>query len=187
MAVGSPARIVSLQKIQGQLQDSGALETVAHYLELLQDAYLVAPLEKYSPEVSRRRASPPKLVTLNNGLLSAVHPAGAPDRKREPERFGCWVENACLAFGVNQGQHVSYWREEPLKVDAVFDGSWGNWAIEVKTGRFSSHELRGLTEFCRRYPAFTPLVVTAPGEENASARLGLRAMSWEDFLLHGPV
>lgn len=186
MAVGSPARIVSLQKIQGQLQDSGALETVAHYLELLQDAYLVAPLEKYSPELSRRRASPPKLVTLNNGLLSAVHPAGAPNRQREPERFGCWVENACLAFGVNQGQHVSYWREEPLEVDAVFDGSWGNWAIEVKTGRFSSHELRGLTEFCRRYPAFTPLVVTAPGEEKASARLGLRAMSWEDFLVNGP-
>ena len=187
VAVGSPARIVSLQKIQGQLEDSGALETVAHYLELLQDAYLVAPLEKYSPEASRRRASPPKLVTLNNGLLSAMHPAGAPDRKREPERFGCWVENACLAFGVNQGQHVSYWREEPMEVDAVFEGSWGNWAIEIKTGQFSSQDLRGLTEFCRRYPAFTPLVVTASGEEESARRLGLRTMSWEDFLLHGPV
>jgi hypothetical protein len=39
IAAGSPAQIVSLQKMQGQLQDSGALETVAHYLALLQDAY----------------------------------------------------------------------------------------------------------------------------------------------------
>ena len=187
VAVGSPAGIVSLQKIQGQLQDSGALETVAHYLALLQDAYLIAPLEKYSVEASRRRASPPKLITLNNGLLSAMHPDGAPDRKREPERFGSWVENACLAFGVNQGQRVTYWREEPLEVDAVFEGSWGNWAIEVKTGRFGSQDLRGLTEFCRRYPAFTPLVVTAPGDEQTARHYGLRSISWEAFLLTGPV
>jgi len=39
VAAGSPAQIISLQKMQGQLQDSGALETVAHYLALLQDAY----------------------------------------------------------------------------------------------------------------------------------------------------
>ena len=186
VAVGSPARIVSLQKIQGQLQDSGALETVAHYLALLQDAYLVAPLERYSPEASRHRASPPKLVTLNNGLLSAMHPDGAPNRKREPEPFGAWVENACLAFGVNQGQRVTYWREEPLEVDAVFEGSWGSWAVEVKSGRFGSQDLRGLTEFCRRYPVFTPLVVTAPGEEETARRYGLRSMSWEGFLVSGP-
>jgi uncharacterized protein len=30
IAAGSPAQIMSLQKLQGQLQDSGALETVAH-------------------------------------------------------------------------------------------------------------------------------------------------------------
>ncbi len=187
VAVGSPARIVSLQKIQGQLQDKGALETVEHYLQLLQDAYLVAPLEKYSSAASRRRSSPPKLVTLNNGLLSALHPDGAPDRKKEPERFGCWVENACLAFAVNQGQRVTYWREEPLEVDAVFEGTWGKWAVEVKTGRFSSQDLRGLMEFCRRYPAFTPLVITAPGDEDCARRHGLRSMKWEDFLLTGPV
>ena len=58
VAVGSPAQIVSLQKIQGQLTDRGALETLAHYLELLQDAYLVAALEKYR-EKSHPSASGP--------------------------------------------------------------------------------------------------------------------------------
>lgn len=93
VAVGSPARIVPLQKIRKQLQDRGALETVEHYLQLLRDAYLSAPLEKYSSETSRRRSSTPKLVTLNNGLLSAMHPAGAPDRRAS--RSG-WVAGTSL-------------------------------------------------------------------------------------------
>jgi hypothetical protein len=38
VAASSPAQIVSLQKIQGLLQDAGALETVAHYLALLEES-----------------------------------------------------------------------------------------------------------------------------------------------------
>ena len=186
IATGSPAQIVSLQKMQGQLQDSGALETVAHYLALLQDAYLVAPLEKYSAQALRRRASPPKLVVLNNALLSAMHPDGPPDPAREPERFGFWVENACLAFAINQDQQVTYWREEPLEIDAVFNGSWGKWAVEVKTGRFDVQALRGLLEFCRRHPAFKPLVICAPDSEETARRHGIPSISWEDFLIEGP-
>jgi predicted AAA+ superfamily ATPase len=186
IATGSPAQIVSLQKMQGQLQDSGALETVAHYLALLQDAYLVAPPEKYSARVLRRRASPPKLVVLNNALLSAMHPDGPPDPAREPERFGFWVENACLAFAINQDQQVTYWREEPLEIDAVFDGSWGQWAVEVKTGRYDVQALRGLLEFCRRHPAFKPLVICAPDSEETARRHGIPSISWEDFLTEGP-
>ena len=186
IAAGSPAQIVSLQKLQGQLHDKGAIETVAHYLALFEDAYLVAALERYSLRTHRRRAAPPKLVTLNNALLSAMHPGGPPDAGREPERFGFWVENACLAFAVNQGQHVSYWREEPWEVDAVFDGSWGSWAVEVKTGRFDLQSLKGLLEFCRRYPKFQPLVITAAGEEATAQRHGLASLSWAQFLLSGP-
>ncbi len=73
VAASSPAQIVSLQKIQGQLQDAGALETIAHYLGLLEEAYWVAPVPKYSEKMVRRRAAPPKLVTLNNALVAAVH------------------------------------------------------------------------------------------------------------------
>ena len=186
VAAGSPAQIVSLQKLQAQLQDSGALETIAHYLALLQDAYLVAPLKRFSARAARRRAAPPKLVTLNNALLSAMNPDGAPDPAREPERFGFWVENACLAFAINQGQSVSYWREEPLEIDAVFEGSWGKWAVEVKTGQFNAQALRGLLEFSRRNPAFTPLVISAPGDEEIARRHGLLSISWEDFLVSGP-
>jgi predicted AAA+ superfamily ATPase len=186
IAVGNPAQIVSLQKLQALLQDKGALETVAHYLALLQDAYLIAPLERSGQRAHRRRAAPPKLVTLNNALLSAMHPDGPPDPAREPARFGLWVENACLAFAINQGQRVTYWREEPLEIDAVFDGDWGNWAVEVKTSRFDLHELTGLLEFCRRNPKFRPLVISSPGDERIVQGHGLSAINWEEFLVSAP-
>lgn len=186
VAVGSPAEIVSLQKIQGQLGDRGALETVAHYLELLRDAYLVAGLEKFTRRAVRRRAAPSKLVTLNNALLSATHPNGPPDPARDAARFGAWIENACLASAINQGQRVTYWREEPLEVDAVVEGSWGAWAIEIKTGRFDRRDLTGLFEFCRRHPAFRPLVVTRPGDDDIARRFRLPAITWVDYLAAGP-
>jgi len=138
VAVTSPAQVVSLAKIQGQLQDPGALETIAHYLAVLEDAFLVAPVPKFSVRAARERAAPPKLVVLNNALLAVSDPRGAPDRGLEPARFGAWVKNACLAHAWNTGQQVRYWRQEPLEVDAVVDGSWGHWAIEVRTGEIDA-------------------------------------------------
>ncbi len=70
---------------------------------MLQEAYLVTPLEKFAARAHRRRSAPPKLVILNNALLSAMHPDAPPDPTKEPQRFGA-DENACLAFAVNQGK-----------------------------------------------------------------------------------
>jgi predicted AAA+ superfamily ATPase len=186
VAVSAACQIISLQKLQGQLQDRGSLETIAHYLELMEDAYLIAPLPRFGRREHRRRGAPPKLVPLNNALLSATHPQGAPEPDKEPARFGVWVETACMAFACNNGQRVSYWREEPLEVDAVSEGSWGNWAIEIKTGKFQLNELRGLLEFCRRNPRFRPLVVTSPGNQAVAESAQIAAIAWPDFLLSGP-
>ena len=186
VCISSPAQIVTLQKIRGQLHDSGALETVAYYLSLLEEAYLVAALPKHAGTLARRRAAPPKLVTLNNGLLAAIDPLGIPDRTREPERFGRWLENACLAFAWNAGQRVTYWREEPLEVDGIIEGSWGSWAIEIKTGAIHSADLRGLVEFTSRFPKYRPLVVCDAAAQTAASRLGMDCMSWQQFLISGP-
>src|SRR5207302_11212866 len=96
------------------------------------------------------------------------------------------VENACLSFAVNQGQRVTYWREAPLEIDAVFEGSWGSWAVEVKIGSFEIQALKGLLKFCRRNPKFTPLVITSLGGESVPRRHGLRSVSWGRFLISGP-
>jgi len=187
VCVTSPAQIVSLQKLQGQLEERGALETIAHYLRLLEDAFLVAALPKHGRRAARQRAAPPKLITLNQALLAATHPDRIPEPDRDPARFGAWIENACLSYAWNAEQRVAYWREEPLEIDGVLDGNWGRWAIEVTAGRVTSRELRGLGEFTRRFPEYRPLVVCEPDEQGAAERLGIAAMSWQDFLWAGPV
>jgi predicted AAA+ superfamily ATPase len=181
----APASIISLQKLQGQLQDAGAIETIAHYLQVLEDAFLVAALEKYAVRAGRRRAAPPKLITLSNAFLAASDPRGIPEQTAEPERFGMWVENACLAYAWNAGQRVTYWREEPFEVDAIFDGSWGQWAVEVKTGVWTARDLAGLLEFTRRYPAYRPLVVCEAAAMTGAKRVGIDAVRWQDFLVSG--
>jgi len=186
VAALSPAQIVSLQKIQGQLQDPGALETIAHYLALLEEAFLVAALGKLSARPARQRAAPPKLVTLSNAFCAVMDPRGIPDRATAAQRFGAWVENACLAHAWNSGQRVRYWREEPLEVDGVLDGSWGSWAIEVKTGSITGRDLEGLAELVRRFPAYRPLVLCDDGARSVVERTGFDVMAWSDFLLRGP-
>jgi hypothetical protein len=182
----APARILSLEKIRGSLRDGGSLGTVAHYLALLEEAYLVAPLPKHSGDALRRRAAPPKIVLLSNALAAALEPLAPADPAADPVRFAALVENACLAHAWNRGQRVAYWREEPLEVDGVLDGSWGKWAIEVKTGRAVPSDLRGLREFCRRYPAFRPLVVGDEGSRAAAAGAEVAFIPWRTFLLDGP-
>jgi predicted AAA+ superfamily ATPase len=186
VCVASPAQIVSLQKLQGQLEERGALGTVAHYLHLLEEAFLVAGLPKHGRRAARRRAAPPKVIVLNQALLATAHPDGIPEPDGDPARFGAWIENACLSYAWNAEQRVAYWREEPFEVDGVLDGTWGRWAIEVTTGRVTQRELRGLGEFVRRFPEYRPLVLCQPGDEGAAERLGIAATSWQDFLWKGP-
>jgi predicted AAA+ superfamily ATPase len=186
VAATSPAQIVSLQKIQGQLHDPGALETVANYLHLLEEAFLVAGLNKFTASGTRQRAAPPKLVPLSNAILAVTDSRGLPDPTKDPARFGALVENACIAHAWNAGQQVSYWREEPLEVDLVSDGSWGAWAIEVKTGKLHLQELTGLAEFTRRNPRYRPLIVCSAETAATAGRSGIAWTTWEDFLLEGP-
>jgi hypothetical protein len=68
----------------------------------------------------------------------------------------------------------------------VIDGSWGSWAIEVKTGPVAVADLRGLGEFTRRFRKYRPLLVCDPSQLAAARRLGVQAISWKRFLLEGP-
>jgi predicted AAA+ superfamily ATPase len=186
LAAGHPAEIVSLQKLQGALVDRGALETIAHYLAVLQDAYLTAPVEKFTVHAVRRRAAPPKLIVLNQGILAALSDVPPEQPIADPRLWGRWVENACLAAAWNAGQTVNYWRQEPLEVDMVLTGSWGRWAVEVKTGPFGARDLAGLLAFCRLHPDYRPLCLCEPGHERGAKDAGILACPVQRFLLDGP-
>ncbi|MHB9038444.1 MAG: ATP-binding protein [Armatimonadota bacterium] len=185
VCTGHPSEIMSLAKIAGSITDAGTLETIAHYLSLLEEAYLVTASRKFSAREVRRRASSPKLVPLNNAFLAASRAGDPPTAQSLPDVWGRWVENACLAFAIGCEQTVSYWREEPLEVDAVIDGSWGKWAVEIKTGEYSSRDLAGLLEFHRRRPEYKPVVLCDEKHVEIGTRIGLDAVPWTDFLWDG--
>jgi len=185
VCLGHPAEIISLNKIAGILRESGALETIAHYLTLLSEAYLVAALPKFSATEIRRRSSPPKLVPLSNAFLTVAIDDEPPRAATDPRRWGHWLENACIARAVNAGYRVSYWREEPLEVDMVVAGTDGKWAIEVKSGEFTSHDLEGVMTFCARNREYRPLVIGSEQYRTVAARTGVTFLHWQDFLLDG--
>jgi hypothetical protein len=185
VCVTSPAQIVSLQKLQGQLEERGALETIAHYLRLLEEAGGCPPEAWTSGRsAAGRPAEADHAQSRPAGRHapqrdSAAGPRSGPLRRMGRERLPelcveCRATRRLLARGT-------------LEIDGVLDGNWGRWAIEVTAGRVTSRELRGLGEFTRRFPEYRPLVVCEPGGQAAAERLGIAAMSWQDFLWAGPV
>jgi predicted AAA+ superfamily ATPase len=67
-------QILSYQKMLGQLHEAGNTTTLAHYLNLLEGAGLVAGLPKFSGKQVRQRASSPKLQVMNTALMTAPSP-----------------------------------------------------------------------------------------------------------------
>jgi hypothetical protein len=185
VSVGYPAEIVAVHKIAGQLMEKGAIETIMHYLQLLEEASLIASIKKYSAKKVLLRSSPPKLVVLNQALFAAIESQEPPAAQTDPLRYGRWVENACIAHAWNAGQHVWYWREEPFEVDMVLEGSWGSWAAEIKTGPFAARDLTGLLTFCKKYPRFKPLVICSDPASGPRLDAGVQTISVQSYLLEG--
>jgi hypothetical protein len=77
-------QILSYQKMVGQLQDAGNTTTLAHYLTLLNGAWMLAGLDKFAGDLARSRASSPKLLVLNTALLTAQHSFDYRKRSRPP-------------------------------------------------------------------------------------------------------
>ena len=116
------ARILSYQKMLGQLQDAGNATTLAHYLHLLGEAGLVKGLDKFYVEGVRQKASSPKLAVCNNALMTAMAPYGLAELRARSDIWGHVVESAVgahLLATADDGLEVMYWNEGGKEVDYV--------------------------------------------------------------------
>jgi hypothetical protein len=165
LAAAYPSQILSYNKMLGQLQDAGNTTTLAHYLTLLESAFLVSGLAAFSRGQVRRRASSPKLVLWNNALISALGSPSLEDALAAPDWWGRLVENAAGAHLLNGLQPaastVHYWRRDGDEVDFVVTRGTAVWAVEVKSGR--SRKVPGLQAFRRHYPHSRLLIVGGEG------------------------
>jgi hypothetical protein len=157
-------RQLTFEKMVGQLQDAGNTTTVAHYLDLLDAAGLVAGLQKYAGDVARRRRSTPKLVPHNTALANAVAGRSFQAARADPAIWGRCVEVAVgaslLARTRRERGAVYYWRTKvrgiDMEVDYVTVRGTQVTAIEVKSGE-AVGSLEGLAAI---RSAFGSLVAT---------------------------
>jgi len=167
-------QVLSYTKMLGQLHDAGNTTTLAHYLDLLTGAGMLAGIPKFSRSQVRSRASSPKLQVLNTALMTAQAGLSLAEATADPEFWGRLVESAVGAHLANTAAlgdcTLFYWRERNREVDFVIRSGRTVVAIEVKSGR-ARDALPGLSAFSE---AFKPKRVLLVGAEG----IGL-----EDFLL----
>ncbi len=170
-------QVVSYQKLVGQLQDAGNTTTLAHYLNLLSAAGMVAGLQKYSEKKIRQRSSSPKLIVLNNSLITAHSHLTLQETHSQPELWGRLVESAVGAHLVNSfstvGPKIFYWREGNYEVDFIIQKGKFLIAVEVKSGKRKPN-LAGLDLFSEKFKVNKKILVGADG------------ISVEDFLSTNP-
>jgi uncharacterized protein len=165
VAIAYSGQVLSYQKMLGQLTDAGNTVTLAHYLQLLEGAGMVAGLSKYSTGKVRQRGSSPKLQVLNTALMTALAGLSFAETGQDAERWGRLVESAVGAHLLNEtrGSNVdlNYWRERNQEVDYVLARRNTVVGIEVKSTRL--HGASGMEAFRRLFNPHRVLLVGASG------------------------
>lgn len=164
LAAAYPAQVLSYNKMLGQMHDAGNTTTLAHYLKLMETAFLITGLENFSGSGVRKKSSSPKLVLWNNALITALDTRDPETARADDRWWGRLMENAVGAHLLNNlrsmNYHVMYWRRNNREVDYIVLSGRNIWAIEVKSGETGRHG--GLTGFCKKHREAVPLIV-GPG------------------------
>lgn len=166
-------QVLSFTKIMGQLTEAGNTTTLANYLELLNDAGLLGGLEKYSPNMVRKRASSPKFQVHNTAIMSGISGESLNTLLEAPKIWGRWVESAVGAHLVNQvfkdkKLSLYYWKEGNDEVDFVLEYKKKVIGLEVKSGY--TGRLTGLIAFKEKFNPDKALVIGSGG------------IPWQEFL-----
>lgn len=159
-------QVLSYQKMVGQLQDAGNTTTLAHYLDLLAGAGMLAGLQQYSGRRVRQRGSSPKLLVLNTALMTSHGGRTFWEAREDRDFWGRLVESAVGAHLLNSlagtRTDVFYWRERGQEVDFVLSRNRRAVAIEVTSGR-RKWSLSGLNQFKRKHRSARTLLVGGQG------------------------
>ena len=167
---------LSYTKILGQLQDSGNTVTLSHYLQLLDNAGLLAGLEKFTEGRSGQRATSPKFQVHNNALLSAQQDLTFDQCRNNPAIWASWVKSAIgahlLDYSLTKKVKLYYWRSGKYEIDYVVRKGHQIFGVEVKTGLET--KTSGMEFFKKTHPEARLILV------------GKSGIPWETFLEMNP-
>lgn len=170
-------QILSFNKILGQLHDAGNTTTLSHYLHLLDTAGLLAGLDKYSPNMIRKRASSPKFQVHNTSFISVLTHDLFQDVRANPSEWGRWVESCVgahlLNSSINKEHNLMYWRHGNHEVDFVLQKGEQCIGIEIKSG--AAKPTPGMQAFEKQFQPQKMLLVGDDG------------LPWQEFIKMDPV
>jgi len=149
-----PAAEISLRKLVGQLQDPGSIETIKHYIELLEGAFLVKTLQKFSTNSIQKKSSSPKILPLCPALCAF----GRDETTYNSDQRGRLFELSVGCDLLRLPGELFYWRMDQIEVDYVFKHGSNITAIEVKSGRKKSPH--GLIRFKELFPNTRCVIIT---------------------------
>lgn len=182
LAVDHPAQILSYQKMLGTLQDAGNTTTVASYLRLLSNAFLLSPIEKWSGSRIKKRGSTPKILIMDNALISSM--AGGKFRETLKDRtaWGRLIENAVGAkihiLMKELGGELYYWRLRRDEIDYILRIGKKLLAVEVKSGIPNKAPV-ALPLFKRKYKNAELIIITNSRIKNT---IPVKIIKLSDFL-----
>ena len=173
LAAAYSGNLLSLTKMVGALQDAGNTSTLAGYINLLDESGLLCGLQKYSVDMSRRKASIPKFQVYNNALKMVYTPTTFEQSIMDRKLWGHIVESAIGSYLISQAFihrfEVFYWREKNDEVDFILRKKGVLVAIEVKSN--SEKHTTGLDKFNEMFKPHKSFIVGDGG------------ISIEDFLM----
>lgn len=157
--------IVSLTKMLGQLQDAKNTTTLSGYLNLLEQAGLVGGLQKYSNDLTRKRASIPKYQVFNNALKTVFSNKSYDQALIDRKLWGHIFESAVGSHLMNEAfRHrlsLYYWRDGNAEVDFILQKKSRIVAIEVKSN--AEQDTRGLHVFQDMFHPVRSIIVGRSG------------------------
>jgi len=181
LAVTHPAQILSYQKMLGTLQDAGNTTTIASYLRLLSNAFVVCPVERWSGSRIKRRGSIPKILVLDNALVSAMMGGRFKETLKDTALWGRLIENAVGArlymIMEKVGGELCYWRLRQDEVDYVARVGDKIVAIEVKSN-IPAEKPAAFASFMKKYKAAKGLIIS---NSNVKSIGSIRNVKLEEF------
>ena len=165
LSVAYSCKILSLTKMLGILQDAGNTVTLAGHLNLLGDSSLVAGLQKFSIDLTRKRASIPKYHVYNNALLSSQLGLTFQEAISDSKQWRQFLESAIGAYILSEAFthrfEVFYWRESNDEVDFILKKNQKIIAIEVKSN--GEAYTTGLERFRNQFHPLLSIIVGEKG------------------------
>ncbi len=160
------SRILSYTKMLGQLHDVGNTVTIAHYLNLLSKAGIVAGLPKYSKREIKKQSSSPKLQVLNTAFITSYTSKNIKEAKKDKVYWGHLVESAVGSHLINQAikynGKIYYWRDGNYEIDFILIIEGKIIAIEVKS-HYRKTVLYGMDMFSRKHHVDKKMLIGGDG------------------------